>query len=347
MANEIRAKNKIAYYLLKNGDTLSPIIESNPPLYQAISNDGMKVLPSFLVAENQPVSRMRVLSSLQGVYVDLIEGTEKFYWNDQLLGFAANGVSNSPAGWSGFFKKENGTLRVIKDIASSNNRSNNTLKISGKVSTGGIEKDVTATVPFTFGELGGTPYKLLVNLSSTTIDTPDAVISARARLLSDIEMQSGFTVDWMRTVSVGNDADGWENYKSGISINIPASDVRGREMFMAVAKIGGNEVGRYVFDIFDTQDSYYISTPQKEYAMDEGESITFDVKLIDKYTGATIPGIKFESTHYDTLGRVFVPSVAATNNGSRITLSSADLKRLNAEGNETGAASVDITATSL
>lgn len=341
---DIRAKQSISYYLLKNGDTLSPIIESNPPLYQAMSNDGLNILPSFLIVENQPLSRLKVLSSLEGKYVNLLPGTEKFYWNDQLLTFDADGNCTAPSGWAGFFKKEGQAIRIIKNIISPTNRANNTLTIAGTVRSGGIEKDVQASAAFIFGELGGTPYRLLVNLSSTTIDSADTVITAKARLLSDVEMTSGFSVNWLRTTTVGTDDDGWEEYKTGITIQIPASDVRGREMFMAVAKIDGKEVGRYLFEIFDTQDNYYIAIPQKEYALADGEVVTVNLKLIDKYTGAEIAGASFEATHYDTMGRVFTPSVPATNNGATITLSSEDLTALNLEGNEVGEATVAISA---
>lgn len=115
-------------------------------------------------------------------------------------------------------------------------------------------------------------------------------------------------------------------------------------MFMAVAKIDGKEVGRYLFEIFDTQDNYYIAIPQKEYALADGEVVTVNLKLIDKYTGAEIAGASFEATHYDTMGRVFTPSVPATNNGATITLSSEDLTALNLEGNEVGEATVAISA---
>lgn len=346
MAQQIN--DSFTVILLKKGDSPTIFLEANPLLWQGISSDGLNIVPDFTVPENQPVIRPRILSSLKSTYISIIPGSDRWWYQDQELSFDNNGNVTAPAAYVGLFKRDKvaGTLRVINNLVSMTNKTPDTIKFEGVIDTGGITTVVSHTIRVQIEEMAGSTYSGQVQLSSTTIDTPDAIITATARLFSAaVEITSGFTVNWYEAIPVSEDPSGWAPFKvgSGKTTTIGEVDVNGRELFKADFVINGKVVSTVIFAIYDTQDPYIVSLPFKEKYIGADESVEITPSLIDRKTGATVTGVTWEMQSHDTLGRIIQLSTPVVNN--KIVISGADLTKLNQEGEEIGSIRTYLTAT--
>lgn len=345
MATQVN--DSFSVILLKKGDSPTIFLEANPLLWQGISADGLTIVPDFTVPGNQPVIRPRILSSLKSAYIDIIPGSDRWWYQDQELIFDSSGNVTAPAAYVGLFKrnKEAGTLKVINNLVSPANRNPDTIKFEGVIETGGLTTVVSHTIRVQIEEMAGSTYSGQVQLSSTTIDTPEAEITATARLFSAaVEILSGFTVNWYEAVPISQNPSGWAPFKtgSGKTVTIGATDVNGRELFRADFVLNGNVVASAIFAIYDTQDPFIISLPFKEKYINEDESVEVSPKLLDKKTGAVVSGVSFEFQSYDTLGNIITLSTPIS--GGKVTITGSDLTALNPDGNERGSIRTYLTA---
>jgi hypothetical protein len=333
--------------LLRKGDSPTIFLEASPLLWQGISSDGLTIVPDFTVPANQPVIRPRILSSLKSTYIPIIQGSDRWWYQDQELIFDDSGNVTAPSAYAGLFKRDKvaGTLRVIKNLVSMTNKTPDTIKFEGVIETGGITTVVSHTIRVQIEEMAGSTYSGQVQLSSTTIDAPDAIITAVARLFSAAVEITSFSVNWYEAVPVSENSSGWAPFKvgSGKTTSIGAVDVNGRELFKAEFVINSKVVSTIIFAIYDTQDPYLISLPFKEKYIAEDESVEVTPSLIDRKTGAAVSGVTWAMQFHDTLGRILQLSTPVTN--GKITITGADLTSLNQEGEEIGAIRTYITAT--
>lgn len=336
--------------LLSKGDSPTVFLEANPLLWQGISADGLTIVPDFTVPTNQPVITPKILSSLRSEYISIISESDRWWYNDQELTFDSNGNVTVPAAAVGLFRRDKvaGTLRVINNLASPANRNPDTIKFEGVIETGGTTTVVSHTIRVQIEEMAGSTYTGQVQLSSTTIDSPDTTITATARLFAAAsEITTGFNVKWFEAVALSENPSGWVPFKPGAgkSITIGAVDVDSRQLFKAEFEVNNNVVSTVIFAIYDTQDPYMISMPYKQKYITEDESTEATLNLIDRKTGATVSGVDWEIWHQDTLGRVVSISTPVANN--KVTIKGSDLTQLNAEGEKIGYIRTHITATKL
>lgn len=336
--------------LLSKGDSPTIFLEANPLLWQGISSDGLTIVPDYAVPANQPVITPKILSSLRSEYISIIPESDRWWYNDQELTFDTNGNVTAPAAAAGLFKRDKvaGTLRVIKNLASATNKNPDTIKFEGLIETGGTRTVVSHTIRVQIEEMAGSTYSGQVQLTSTTIDAADTVITATARLFAAAaEITTGFNVKWYEAVALSENPTGWAPFKigTGKTVAIGAVDVDSRQLFKAEFEVNNNVVSTVIFAIYDTQDPYMISMPFKQKYITEDESIVATLNLIDRKTGATVTGVDWEIWHQDTLGRIVSISTPVSNN--KVTIHGSDLKQKNAEGQEIGFIRTHITATKM
>lgn len=336
--------------LLSKGDSPTIFLESNPLLWQGISSDGLTIVPDFTLSANQPVITPKILSSLRSEYIPIVPESDRWWYNDQELTFASNGDVTAPAAAVGLFRRDKvaGTLRVINNLASATNKNPDTIKFEGVIETGGTTTIVSHTIRVQIEEMAGSTYTGQVQLSSTTIDATDTVITATARLFaSAAEITTGFNMKWYEAVALTENPTGWIPFKlgSGKSITIGAVDVDSRQLFKAEFEVNNNIVSTVIFAIYDTQDPYMISMPYKQKYITEDESTEATLNLIDRKTGSTVTGVDWELWHQDTMGRIVTISTPVTNN--KVTIKGSDLIQLNPEGEKIGFIRTHITATKL
>ncbi|MDD4778912.1 MAG: hypothetical protein PHV53_11585 [Fermentimonas sp.] len=334
--------------LLSKGDSPTVFLEANPLLWQGISSDGLTIVPDFKIPANQPVIKPKILSSLQSAYINIIPESDRWWYNDQELTFDANGNVTAPTAYVGLFKRDKvaGTLKVIDNLVSMTNKTPDTIKFEGVIETGGTTTVVSHTIRVQIEEMAGSTYSGQVQLSSTTIDAPDAVITATARLFAAAaEITTGFQVNYYEAVPLSQNPSGWEPFKpgSGKVVTIGAVDVDSRQLFKADFIVNSNVVSTVIFAIYDTQDPYMISMPFKTKYITKDESTTATLSLIDRKTGATVSGVTWEMWHQDTLGRIVDISTPVVNNV--VTIKGSDLEQLNNEGEKIGSIRTYITAT--
>lgn len=346
MAQQIN--DSFSVILLSKGDSPTVFLEATPLLWQGISSDGLTIVPDFTVPANQPVIRPRILSSLKSEYVNILQESDRWWYNDQELTFDSAGNVTAPAAFIGLFRRDKtaGTLRVINNLVSPTNKTPDTIKFEGVISTGGTTTVVSHTIRVQIEEMAGSTYSGQVQLTSTTIDEPDTVITATARLFAAAaEITTGFSVNYYEAVPLSENPTGWVPFKvgSGKTVTIGAVDVDGRQLFKADFIVNGNVVSTTIFAIYDTQDPYMISMPFKTKYIAEDEATTATLSLIDRKTGAAVPGVTWEFSFLDTLGRVVSISTPVANNV--VTIRGSDLTELNPEGEAIGAINTYVSAT--
>lgn len=333
-----RGQTTITY--VQQGDTISTVLESTKDLFQAISADGGVIAPDWSIAANQPTISPKSLSALTADYISVIAGSDVWYYNFQRLTFDAPGNCVAPSNCVGKFRRNPaGTLTIIKNLASAENKNADTIKFEGVVNTG-FETQVSATADIRIEEVSASTYSGLVDLNTTTIAMASDVITAKARLLSGVtEMAANsFACRWWKSVTDAEDTDGtrdnWIRFKAAADKiqSITADDIDGQETFKCEFLVGGKVVSTTMFNVTDTQDAYAIVLiPRTKTIINATHPVAvYDAKLINRQTDAEITGKTFVFTAYNTKAKAITLKTALTAASFTVTKDDCEKKEAGA-----------------
>lgn len=346
-------QGNIVVQRIKNGDTISTMLQSTKDLFQAISADGGVIAPDFGVASNQPTISPYIQSALTAKVLPIVDGSDEWYYNTIRLVFDSSGVCTAPAAAIGKFKRNaNGTLSIINNLASASNKNSDTIRFEG-VAQSSIEIRTSATIDVRIEEVSASAYNGVIDLSSSTIATSSDTVTAKARLVSGVtEMApNAFTVKWYRAVTASEDNDGvadnWVDFKpgSGNSVTITESDVSGQQLFKADFYVEGKVVSSSLFNVIDTQDPKVITFDNNSPTLtDSTPSVVIRARLISRDQGVESSGAAFTFDAYNSRGRKITLAAASTSN--TFTVSTADTDRKESgESEENGNITVIATTT--
>lgn len=248
---------------LKQGDTINTLLISTKPLVQYVKTDPVVATPDWTIELNQPVIYPRITSQLSDTVITAITEDQWFY-DDTLLAFT-NGISSD-----GNFKKTtypvNGTslpaLQITKNIMALSTAAK-VIKFVGKVKTGGIDTQVSATISVTRSEISGDVYAGYISATNGGVVTQDNKNTILTALLlkGGNQVTTGITYVWYRLDLNDTDAvkDNWQPLNittKNITINV--SDVNTQETYRCAMSVGGSVVANAFFDVRDESDPLYI-----------------------------------------------------------------------------------------
>lgn len=184
--------------LKKGVNVILYISTSNAAMYQGWNKATAAVSPDFTQAENQPVLTPTAVAG-SGQTASITQGT--WYYNGTALTFSGTADSSGfiPGSSDSRFKYNPNTkaLRIVGNIASATNTSNDVLKFSGGGECAGVDWTGDASAELHLQEIGSSSAQLLLTADRATLDSTNTTATATATLMiSGEEMTSGYTYKW-------------------------------------------------------------------------------------------------------------------------------------------------------
>lgn len=200
---------------------------------------------------------------------------EKLYWNDQLVTFAASGLSNAigSAFPAGTFKRTTGTdgtytYQIVKNFFSASaNADSDLFRIEGKIelSGGNFQDFVTPDQSVTLlrYSTGGLPYIVLIsNVHNITEQGGTGYLDAFLYDVTTMTPVQGATPEkWFNVDGTGTEIEctSAAGYAiSGNRLTVPASEVNGYDNFCARFKVGTEYYRGYGY-LRDETDAIYVA----------------------------------------------------------------------------------------
>lgn len=271
MANSLSAS--ISVRRIVKGDTLSLYFEqSGLALFQGFDPSTGTAIPAW-TASSYPCLTPKV-GSARGQGVTLAE--HKWSYNGADLKFKATGSGWETSSVNAKFQMnhDDGSLRIVGNLASKDNQDADTLTYSGTAFVGSSSYPLSKTVDVQVCPVGSSSYVGGIMASSAHLDSTTTTSTLSTTLYNANGAVTGYTVDWYK------DDELW---KSGTTSNVSVGrdDVDSQQLFIAVFKVDGQEVCRAGISIIDTADEYKLDLYHKgtDQGVDETHSDTIAAKI--------------------------------------------------------------------
>lgn len=184
--------------LKKGGNVVVSIRTEGAALYQGWNDKSGIAVPSFKTAANQPILVPSAVAS-NGQSASITSGN--WYYNDTLL------TATSAALTDGFYKcsdarfafnPSNFKLKIIDDIASAGNTSNDTLTFKCSGEAGGADYSTEASAELHLQIVGSSAAAVYIEGECTlTTSTPKVTLNAHF-FVDGVEITGGYTFKWYK-----------------------------------------------------------------------------------------------------------------------------------------------------
>lgn len=241
--------------------------------------------PSWSASGSHPVITPQGRSLTAGKTGTLSDWTWKYLGN--ALAFNSSTGACTTSGYESTFKvnPSTGALEIIGNLASKTNVDNDTITFTGKVTVDGVSAVMEKSIEVVITQGGASSYWGNVSTDNAILDSGTTSTSLRTTLMLGGVVQSAYTIDWYKNVK-----DSAHKLSSFNPSNVTRDMVDGTTLFIAVFKVGGQEVYTDGITLTDNADEYYIMT---ETSGDVTDTNTVTVKgtLADTRTKAKATGI--------------------------------------------------------
>lgn len=242
-----------------NGDTLYFYLElGDNPLYQSVDPDNpSNVFPNWETnADSQPTVKPVCSSAMNG---ELTLTEHKWYYNGSLIifGTAVDGWATEQTLGRFKYKVSDGTIKIVKNLASADNVSNDTLKYEGVADLDGINYNQSKTIDILIqrssasaftGFIFAKPAQLSAEVTSTTLTT---------KMSNGSSYIDNYTCKWYKNGV-------YMTGKDGKNLSVSRDDIDSEELFLAKfyqvdnGVTAGSPCATAAIKIADTGDIYRI-----------------------------------------------------------------------------------------
>lgn len=235
------AAGAITIKRLRNGDTLYLTLGTDNPLFQAVNPTTGAVAPDWTVEANRPKITPKCYTAKNGEKYVTLSGHE-WTWNNIKLDFpteASEGglVPCSNADGS-FAIGSDGSLTIIKNLASKENSANDTITYSATATVDGVEYAVTKSVDVVIHTAGDTTYSAYITADPAILTSEDPSTTLKLWLWNGTVPESAddYYVRWLRGIEGGELTAGKKKPTLPVNRNL----VDGTTVF--IAEVYGKEV---------------------------------------------------------------------------------------------------------
>ena len=193
---------------IKNGDTLYFRLDCNGnPLYQAVDTMSQTIKPNWEIESNQPVITP-ACTSATGNKVTLSDFT--WYYNGTAIAFHDDVESGwtTSTNFEGKFKLnvENGSLKIVKNLADANNPASDTLRCDCTAQMSGEKFDESKSVTVLIQPMSSGAYMGFVTASPTNLspDVSQCTLTCVLYNAGDKMEESAYTVKWYKASDTNN-----------------------------------------------------------------------------------------------------------------------------------------------
>lgn len=295
MANNYSAQATATIRVLRTNDNLTLIFNNNGiVLYQAIDTVTGAISPDWTIPANQPI-RTPVVHTTQGALATIT--MHKYKYNGQEINFE-DGVTSE--GWTtdttGRFqlKQSDGSIKIIKNLASEINYADDILSYECQVSVAGVEYNMTFDMTIAIQKMGASSFYGALMASSNKLTEAKPTITIDSVLFQGGMQMSAYDVVWFKGTTE------WTT-KTGKTISVTRADVDSSQLIIAEFRKDGTVVARAGLTIVDEADEYkllpQITSKNKEIVqpyedtagnMIAGKSVTLKFVLINMRTKAEV-----------------------------------------------------------
>jgi len=283
------AQGSITIKRLRHGDSLFITLQTNYiPLYQGVDPECGAVRPDWTQAANQPVITP-VANTIRGNTVTLSQHT--WYYNSNSVPLSFTGATSGD--WvtdsSGMFQLNitNGALKIIANLASLDNISNDSLMYKAVATVGGVEYDIEKSTDILIQIVGASSYAGFIIASTEQLTSTVETATLTTQLQLSAEPITDYHVKWYK------DNTEWSAKAGQKVITVGRDDVDGTQLFIAEfykKSTDTDHVYRAGIRIIDTRDGFqvicYISSANKE--VDTGSPVTVAAKIVNQRTNAVV-----------------------------------------------------------
>lgn len=270
------AQGSLTIKRLRNGDTFFITLEqeNNIPLYQGVDDTTGAVSPSWSVAANQPIISPHITSA-RGNTVTIVPNSHKWKYNGTELTFGTE-VSGWKTETNNRFKLETATgkIKIIANLASSSNVSNDTLEYSCKVKVGGVEYDMVKSIDILIQKVGANGYTGFITCAAEQLSSARPTTQLNTKLMCGAQAITNYTLKWYKDDTL---MDG----KTDKSLTVSRNDVNGVQVFIAEFIVNGAPVYRAGISVIDTEDDYQIqlaiTSTNKEVSPNNNVTVTASI----------------------------------------------------------------------
>ena len=314
------AQGSITVKRLRNGDSLFITIGNNGiPLYQGVDSESGVVRPNWEEAVNQPVLIPQVTST-RGFSVTLSNHSWEYNGVTLIFNGATSGEWTTDS--TGKFQMStNGSLKIIKNLASKINIANDSLVYSCIATIAGVEYPLTKSVDVVIQNIGASSYygTILATTEQLTEEITTTTITTKLYLVA--EEVTEYYIKWYK------DNTEWTDKAGQKQITVGRSDVNGTQLFIAEFYKNSQDtdpVYRAGIRIIDTRDDFMvvcdITSVNKE--VDSSSPVTVSAKIVNTRTNSVISP-EGQSWRMDVMGRKSW-DILKTVNASSIEVTTAE-----------------------
>lgn len=231
------AQGSIVLRKIRTGNTLSITLSANAMLVQFANKIGDEVIitPNWGVAANQPIITPIVAVS-GGAIVRLSD--HAWYYNGTLIADSDDR----------FDMMINGSIKIIKNLASASNLFTDTLMYRGMANVANVMTSIEKSIDIEIRQVGVTEsYGEIFSRQGNTLSAELSQLTLDTMLMQGDGMVSNYIAKWYK------DSD-YLTGKDGKSLVVNRSDVNGTQLYIAAFYIGEKEVDRGSFVAIDNTD---------------------------------------------------------------------------------------------
>lgn len=313
--------------MIVDGDSAQGSIRATAPLSQSYQKDTNLCMPDWTVAANQPIIYPMMRSGNENTVKAIVAGTEKFYYNDQLIVFNASGVSTSPANVAGKFQTttyNNGVvvvpaLRVIGNLATAANMDADRIRMDGEIEASGHNLAFTSELIIAISEFSNSAYYGYLTASNGgVVDSNNLTCAITQKLYKaggEIP-QSAYTVKWYKMPST-------TAASSANSYSVGEADIDSKLTVRCSFLIDNVEVATAFVEVSDETDPLFVDVvltgPKLLSATGVNSTVTAAYKVKKVGTGEEVTGFSFVTAFTNAAGATFTPTSVQPTSGFLLT----------------------------
>lgn len=290
MGKEIHLSATAAVRRILKGDTLSLSLQTNGvPLFQGLNPDTFTVSPNWSESGTHPIITPSVGSACKN---NVTLTNHKWAYNGKNLGFSSSGTGWEASTVDNRFKLNhvNGSLSIIRDLASKVNQDSDTLTYSGDAVLGASIYPMQKSIDILVSMLGGSSYFGGVSADTTVLSKGQTEATLRPWLFNSAGGEvSTYSINLYR--GSGTDLAGtYGNPASGITIHRDKTGdadklyVDSHQLFVLEFIVDGAAVYRTGISIDDISDIYQLAL-NSVGQVDEDSNQTFRCIVTNCETG--------------------------------------------------------------
>lgn len=329
MSTNYSAKGSATVRRLKNGDTVYLTLEGNGiALFQGIDPTALTPTPtpSWKVAANQPELRPKFTSARNNT-IKIVNHEWKYMGTLLVFTGASDGSYTKDSTGKFEMNKATGALKIISDLADSDNFGNNVLTYTGKIEAGETTYTLSRDRDVTIVKMGAGIYTGV--LTATKMQIGDGETSViKTALYAGTALATDYYVKWFKD----GDTNEITKFKGQKSITVGRDDIDSSTLFLAIffaSSAATQPLARSGIRIVDNQDEFMVvyQFVSDNKAVDTRKPVTMKGQVINTTKNSVVDltnaNPSWESVVMDTQHWVEIRTV----NSDTVTITTDDTDR--------------------